>query len=543
MRVVLGGTFALLFTLSFPFRAGQLAFDLGLVAGWIALVPFAFMLRGLGPRAAFAWGTASATLAFCGVLFWIYHVVHVEGGMPPAVGVLALLLLSLACALHVGLAAACSAWLEAPAGRLAFAVLPSAWVAAEHLRSFSLLSGFPWAYLGHSAHANGPALSLLPAGGVFLLSFAMALFAVLISRGRATLAMALLAGLHAIGFTLGLWQLPQREIQGEALQAALVQGNVPQGLKWDPARARDDFEAHQLLSRLGAAEGDLDLIIWPEASATFFLDVDDEARDELRELARETGATLVLGSLGLERPPLGRPRFFNSAFSVDPELGFTDRYDKAKLVPFGEYVPLQGLLSFIGALAHPGYDYGEWTQGPGPRALRGLPDFRGDHALVPLICYEVVYPKLVREAVQGGAGILLNLTNDAWYGWSSAPEQFLAIAATRSAEHGLPMLRAANTGVTAVIDAGGRIRAQTQLYERTVITAAIPPSAGHPTLYTRVGDWPVQLSWLLIIAIGGFQVVRSRRGDQGNPRGPSGSRRARRGAPEASLTSTANDRD
>jgi apolipoprotein N-acyltransferase len=203
---------------------------------------------------------------------------------------------------------------------------------------------------------------------------------------------------------------------------------------------------------------------------------------------------------------------------VDPQRGVIDRYDKTRLVPFGEYVPMRGLLGFLSGVATGLAGVADVTPGERPRALV-LGDAPGARAApAALICYEVIYPVLVREAVRDGAGLLLNVTNDAWYGRTSAPHQFFAIAAMRSAEHGLPMLRVANTGVSGVVDAFGRPLEQTPIFERKTHVTTLPEGRGQPTLYTRLGDWIVWLSWAIVLGFGGVEIVR--RAGRSEPRDP-----------------------
>ena len=536
-RRLWAAAFSLALPLAFPFRAGDLRFDLGMALGWIALIPFALMLRGLRPRAAFVWGACSGTAGFVGILFWLYVVVRVFGHAPVVVGLGAILLLSAYCGVHLGLAAALCAKLEPAAGWAAALVLPASWVVAEHLRSFDLFGGFPWAYLGYSAHTNGPILQLAALGGVYGLSFLLATFASLVSRRRISAAFALLALSHAAGVGLRLASPDADAGSRPPLRAALVQANIPQDQKWAPESAREAFELHLETARLAAKTGPLDLILWPETSAPFLLEIEQTARDELAALARETQAAVVLGGMGIERGQGRDVRFYNSVFAVAPDGRFVDRYDKSKLVPFGEYVPLRAALGFLSGIAT-GLAPVDVTPGPGARPLDGLGVLSGDHAVAPLICYEVIYPKQVRQAVQRGARVLLNVTNDAWYGRTSAPHQFLAIAATRSAEHGVPMLRAANTGVSAVVDSGGWVREQTEIFEQSALAAVVPAARASTTFYTRAGDWVVWVSWAFLLVIGGRAVARdrSRRSrDSGTAVRPGGPIRR---AAEASLTST-----
>jgi len=536
-----GGAFALLLALGFPFRAGELRFDLGSFAGWVALVPFVWMLEGLRPAAAFRWATLAATAGFTVVLYWLFVVVYVHGHAPAWVGVAAVLLMSLVLALHVGLVAALYAALATRAGGASMFVLPAAWVASEHLRSFDLFGGFPWAYLGYTVHADGPLMELAALGGVYGLSFLLAFTAGLCARGRFVTALAVVAVLHALGFGLRVANLDASAPEAGGIRAALVQASIPQDTKWDATLARQAFEKHLATSRLAAAAGPLDLIVWPESSVPVIFETEPEYARDVWALAQETGAVLALGGVGMERVS-GNPgyRIFNSAFVVRPQEGFVDRYDKSHLVPFGEYVPLRRALGFLSGLAT-GLASGDITPGSGPRVLENLPEFDRDHALAALICYEVIYPSLVRTAVRDGARVLLNLTNDAWYGRTSAPHQFLAIAAMRSAEHGLPMLRAANTGVSAVVDAGGKVLNESPIFEQRALRVRVPPARSGPTLYTRFGDWVVWVSWGILIAIGGLRVVgRRERTGQGGSARAQGSGREGRGAAEASLTSKEN---
>ena len=203
-RPVWGAAFALLLALAFPFRAldVRLPEEVGLVAGWLVLVPFVFLIRDLAPRRAFAQGALWGTLGYCGVLFWVYVVVTVHGHAAGWVGVAAVVLLSGYAGLHAGLAGALVAALRPTAGRAALLVLPAAWVVSEWLRSFDLFGGFPWAWLGYALHGDGMMLELAAYTGVFGLSFGLALFAVLLAEGRWRAAVLGLVAVHLLGFVL-----------------------------------------------------------------------------------------------------------------------------------------------------------------------------------------------------------------------------------------------------------------------------------------------------------------------------------------------------
>jgi apolipoprotein N-acyltransferase len=537
---VLAAGFVLAVALAFPFRAGDFSFDLGPVAGWLAPVFLVGMTRGLRPRPAFLWSCAAATVGYSFVLYWIYVVVSVHGHAAAPIAVLAVLVLAFYVALHIGVAVAFAAWASPAAGPAAILLLPAAWVVTEHMRNFDLFSGFPWALLGYSLYALPPARALASVGGVYGLTFLLVLVGVLVwaprrprLRGLAIVAAA--AFLGAIG--PGGWGRDPTAT-GSTLRVGIVQASIPQEAKWDPDRAGEAFGAHLDLTReLLSGEG-VDLVVWPEASVPVFLQYEPTYRDAVSDLAREGEVFLLTGGVAVERQGRGRDvRFHNSVFALDPQGRFVDRYDKSRLVPFGEYVPFRALLGFLSGLAT-GIASGDITPGERPRALR-LEGLEPDHALAPLICYEVIYPGLVREAVRAGTDVLVNVTNDAWYGRTSAPHQFLNIAAMRAAEHGLPMVRAANTGVSAIVDARGSIRAATPIFEKHVLRSSLPRGRLGGTPYTRFGDWVVWTCWGILAYAGGRRVVgRGQRRDPRDggsaPRPPGEGRRAS----EASLTST-----
>jgi apolipoprotein N-acyltransferase len=534
--------FALSLALAFPFRAGEIRFDAGAVAGWLAPLFFVGMLRDLTPRRAFGWATVAGTLGYAAILYWIYVVVHVHGHASPFVAVLSVFALALYVGVHLGLVGATAAWAKPWNGGLALLVVPSAWVAAEHLRTFDLFSGFPWGFLGYALHDLGPARSIASITGIWGLTFALVLAGTLVWaphrvrwRGLAVL------GLVAVA---AMWipaALPARSTPStRTIRLAVVQANIPQEAKWDPDQARDAFDAHLSVTREAVADG-ADLVVWPEASVPVFLQVDPEYRRAVSRLAEESGAPLLVGGVAVEQAEPGHDlRFYNSVFVVAPDGRFVERYDKSRLVPFGEYVPLRTLLGFLSGVAT-GIASGDITPGPGPRTIE-LPSLGPDHALAPLICYEVIYPDLVRDVVHAGARVIVNVTNDAWYGRTSAPHQFLAIATMRSAENGLPMVRAANTGISAIVDAEGVVQAETPIFERAALRGPLPTGRTAATPYTRFGDWVVWASWGILAVAGGrgFVGKRSRRGPRDSGPAPC-SPGAGRGAAEASLTSKPNE--
>jgi apolipoprotein N-acyltransferase len=457
------------------------------------------------------------------VFWWLYVVITVFGRAPAFAGIAGTLGVAAYCALCLAAGAAAVAALRPFARRAAVLLLPAAWILADRVRALESVAAFPWACLGYAAHADPPLRGLASLCGVYGLSFVYALAGVWLAERRWLAAAALAVGAHAAGWLALPGALEPAD--SPPTHVAMIQGNIAQSQKWDPAFESQNFESQLELSRQAFASDPPDLLMWPEAAVPGFLLSDAEYdrfrglpesqrrfRDELLALARDHQVPLLVGALALTPVPGQRiPNVYNSAFVITPADGLADRHDKTVLVPFGEYVPARGLLfGSLSAVASGLADLGDVTPGDGIRRLRGLGRV-GEHAPAVLICYEVVYPGVVRRAVREGARLLINITNDAWYGRSSAPHQFLAIAKLRSAEHGLPMLRDANTGVSALIDASGAVLSETPIFERRVLEGQVPRARATATPYTRIGDWPLWASAAGFVFLGGRAVVGRRR--------------------------------
>jgi len=484
--------------LAFPHMLGGRVLDLGLVFAWLSPACLLMAIGGLPPRRAAGRSFLGAWLAQSAILHWIYVVTVHYGHAPVWVGVVAPVALALYTAAFFAVFGALWGWLERGrlASPLAIAVL---WTALDHLRSFAF-TGWPWATLGYAQHDNIALLGLASATGVYGLCFVTVLGgAALVGLLRAVgerrrparrdlAALLAVVVLHGVGLAL---RPAERAPDARTLRVAALQGNVDQGVKWSSEWGDRIFARYRELSRQAVAEG-AQLIVWPETALPGLFELDSLLRERVEALVRETGAAYVIGGLGIATDPARGEiaQFFDSAFLIEPGGATAHRYDKSHLVPFGEYVPLRGLLGrFIGAVAT-GIASRDVSAGAGPAAL-GLRVPSGEplRAGVP-ICYELLFPDLVRRFVDDGAQLLLAITNDAWYGRTGAPYQFLAMTAMRSAETGVWTLRAANTGVSAVIDARGRVRESTRIFERGLLVADVPlhASSGGSTFYVRHGD-------------------------------------------------------
>ena len=264
--------------------------------------------------------------------------------------------------------------------------------------------------------------------------------------------------------------------EGTPLRVGLVQGNIAQADKWNPREARRIFTTHMAMTRDVVRRG-AEYVLWPESSTPFMFEEDDAGEAAVRALAREVGVPILLGSDQIVRD--GIPRMYNAAFLVTPEGETAAVYRKIHLVPFGEYIPLKSWLTFVSPLVD---SLAEFAPGD---SMVMIPV--GSHLTSTAICYEVVYPALVRQAVEGGSQLLTTITNDGWYGQSSAPYQHFALASMRAIEQGRYLARAANTGISGVVDPYGRVVQRSAIFEQVGMVEDVRLLTGR-TIYSLIGD-------------------------------------------------------
>jgi apolipoprotein N-acyltransferase len=478
--------------------------DLGSVA-FVALVPLLLSLRGSSWREAAHRGFLCGAVFFTGLLYWLVHVMTHYGGLPLVAGVGFLLLLVGWLALFFAGFAACQAVLLERRGPAAFLLAPVLFVAFEILRG-RLLTGFPWGLIGYTQWRRPALVQLTAWGGIYALSFLVVLVnaavALLLAGGRSRRSgFAAAAALLAAVAAGGAGKIALRGVargDGEPITVAAIQANVPQEIKWLRGHETQIVSGLLAQSASAAAQG-ARLVVWPESSSPLALSYGDDpgapaappARDrepfeQVASWVRSARLTLLTGSVGYRRVE-GRLRAYNSAFVIGPDGVPAASYDKVHLVPFGEYVPLQRLLFFVdrmvqGAVAE--FLPGERTE-PLPTGVGRAGTF---------VCYEAIFPELVRRVARR-ADFLVNITNDAWFGKSAAPYQHLAMASVRAAENRRWMVRAANTGISAIIDPAGRVRRRTPLEVETVLLGSVAPRSD-TTFYARTGDL---FAWACVI--------------------------------------------
>jgi apolipoprotein N-acyltransferase len=290
-------------------------------------------------------------------------------------------------------------------------------------------------------------------------------------------------------------------VAGE-IRVGLVQADIRQDEKWRPDRASENLRRHLDLT-VRAADLGARLVVWPESSVPFLYDRTPPLAAELQGLVRARRIYLLFGNDDLDEVPGGNDRVFVGAKMLTPAGELPFRYHKMRLVPFGEYVPLQPAITLGGRFSAKLVEQvADFT--PGTEYAIGEVD---GHRVAAFICYEAIFPDLVRQFTTRGADLLVNITNDAWYGWTSAPHQHLAMAAFRAVETGKFLVRAANTGFTAVVDPRGRMVARTRLFERTVLVQDVPIVQGS-TIYSRHGD---VFAWCCFGAAALLTVATARR--------------------------------
>jgi len=461
---------------------------------WAALVPLGLATRGRRPSRALFSGWLAGTIAALAILVWVVVVMQTYGRLPLAVSLLLLFLLAAYVGLYVGLFAAGWRWMEERRPAWGWWFAPMLWVALEWLRGH-LLSGFPWALLGYSQYRQLLLIQIADVTSVYGVSFLLVLTNVALvsvidgfSAGRTAstrqgamarllppvAALLLLAG--ALGY--GRWRMAAVDASlTPGLRVGLIQGNISQEVKWDPAMRRSTLERYERLTREAAAQG-AELIVWPEASAPFIFDDEPDYQAAIRSLAVETHSYLLFGSPAIAHGHRV-PALLNSAYLLKPDGATQARYDKLHLVPFGEYVPLGPLLGFVNKLVS---GIGDFIPGAGPVAM----DVKG-HQLGVAICFEIIFPEVVRQSPQSGARIIATITNDAWFGRSAAPLQHFSMAVFRAIENRTPVIRAANTGISGFIDAAGRIGRTSGLFVEAALVDTIRVSPLR-TVYTRAGD-------------------------------------------------------
>lgn len=466
---------------------------------WVAFVPLLLVLErrlaeGATIRSLFAVGYVAGFAFFLTGMHWIALLDEVALTVP-VLKYVGWVLAGGYLALYWALAVALAAWLARRSGVPARFTFVAAMLAVEELRGSGEL-GFPWFQPGYTQHPVPAALALAALGSVTLVTLWVLLVNALATsawRARTPRAVLALAAVLALPWALpAAWRAPER---GDGRpRVALIQGNIPGRIKWSGQHQREILASFIALTD-SAARGEPRpvLHVWPETATGSYLRRQVDQSLQVSALAARVGAPVFSGYADFDYGPDGRPRSWNSAGQWGSDGRLSDRYAKRHLVPFGERMPFQWLVPALGQL-----DLGqaEWEAGTRTVLLPGALGPMGT-----LVCFESIFPDLARRDVRAGAQVLVNITNDEWFGNSAALYQHAAMAPFRAAENGVPLIRCANTGLTMICDAGGRVVARAPVFEATALVAPVPPARSR-TLYGTLGDWPGVLAVLAVAALG-----------------------------------------
>lgn len=525
---------------AFPLPPGLEGLE-GAGAAWMALIPLLLVIRASRPKAAFAWGWASGFLFWLLTLSWLLALRHTWGGVAmPAAGWVAL---AAYCALYTGLFAFVFAAVPGTWRLLPVLAAPILWAGTEWLRS-TLFSGFPWNPLGVSQYGNIAAIQVAGVGGVYavsalivILNAALAMTILRVygeirnrSARRRRVHSELMVGLAtvAICWSWGVRTVRQGESDtpGPSLRVAAIQPAIPQLQKWD------DSHEHDIAKVLGeqtelALMSRPDLIVWPETATPGMLRIDPLSQRLVESVSAQGNAYLLAGSMDYRQLPGQDPEYLNASFLVSTNGQIEAVYNKRHLVLFGEYLPFENQLPFMKRWSPLGFSCVSGAANQ-PLMVLATPATAGREPvrLSVLICFEDVFPYLARRDVRRGARLLVNQTNDAWFDGSAASRQHMANAVLRTVENRVPMVRAANTGVTCFIDRFGRIskRLPCQRYGYSIDEVSASAADMPLTRYTRTGDWLFGLPCALATVLATlFMLLRDRMG----------LRTGRRNAPEA----------
>jgi apolipoprotein N-acyltransferase len=466
-------------------------YNLTLLA-WVSVGLLVLASFGARPAVAPLYGFLHAIAFYPLSVPWMAIVVEQYGNVPPAIAAGLLILISLAGGVIVAVFTWGIAFTSGRNALIAWALAPDLWVALEFARAHLPIIAFPWNLIGYAASGHLALVQLATVTGIYGLSYVVAAYgsllayAVISGGNRAwKIAMAAAAALILIGFA-GRYAVPQ---ETPRYVAHLVQTNFAQSYQYKPdwmqVHAGDLDQLEQI--SVDAARKTPGLIVWPEAPAPFSLQERDFA-DRARRIAQESGGDFLVGAEDWRRDAAGKWQATNSAILLNPSGDRIFSYDKMHLVPFGEYVPLRKWLTFTGKLTA---DIGDFT--PGTRYSVGrLPD----GGFGTFICFEAVFPDLVRHFTTNGAELLINISNDGWFGRSGAPAQHLMMARVRAVENRRWLLRDTNNGYTVSVDPYGRIAAALPTDIRGELDAPYD-FRSDLTIYTRFGDW---WAWACVIA-------------------------------------------
>ena len=463
---------------------------------FIALMPLLGSINKESLRFSFFSGYLTGVVSYLGLIYWVIIAMNRYGGIDIFLSALILILFVLYLSCYTGFFALSCAWLEKRFSIPLYVSSPLVWVLMEYARG-STVYGFPWSFLAHSQYNFLPFIQVVSITGTYFISFLIvAVNAILLNlwrRKKISLAyVSVIAVLFAATLVYGFVALAGKS-ETPQKKAAIIQGNIQQDVKWDEAFKIMTIRKYVQMT-LGSGKT-ADLIIWPETAMPFIFDQEIYANKHVKALPPEMNTTILFGTIS--KNAYGRYR--NSAYVIGKTGETVGVYSKVHLVPFGEYTPLLSYLPFLEKLTAAG---GDFVPGDGHMPVK---TDMGNIGI--LICYEGAFPYITIETVRAGAQVLVNLTNDAWYDRTSAPFQHFAFYIFRAIETDRYLLRAANTGISAIIDPKGRVEAKTSIFTEDIFKGSFS-MRDTKTFYVRYGDYFILFAFLVLVVAA---VVRWRR--------------------------------
>lgn len=478
---------------------------------WFSLVPLLIAVKGESPFNAFKLGVFAGLAHYITLLYWIINVISTYGGLHWSAGVLILFLLCLYLSLYTGaFSFLVTNFIES---RIKIFLFAGFWISLEYIRAV-ILTGFPWCLLGYSQFDQTLLIQIADITGVygisFIISAANILIFILVSDFRKSPAKKYFfseALLLAVTITLAVSYGSRRareysgaDDEGRVLKISIIQGNIDQSVKWD-----EEYQESTINKYLSLTEKTYDfrpdIIIWPETSVPFFFQENNEYTGILYDIPQKSGAQFIFGSPSYSRK--GKDiSYLNSAFYISTGGNLRGQYDKVHLVPFGEYVPLKKILPFVHILVPAAGDFSP-GKSPDPLLLNGI-------SSGILICYEAIFPEISRELSEKGARVLINITNDAWFGLTSAPYQHLYMSVFRAVENRIPLVRSANTGFSGIISPDGTVKTAGGLFTSESITGEIRIYDRPLPFYSRFGDVFVLFIFIICLIKTSFELFYRR---------------------------------
>ncbi len=472
------------------FVPGFPPFDLYPIA-WIAIVPLLMALQGKNLKSSFLIGLLTGFVYFAGTMYWVFNSMYSYGNIPAGLCVLFVILLCTILGAYVGLFSLLYRYVSSKSPVPAFITVPVIWVSLEFVRTYAF-SGLPWSSLGYSQYKFLPLIQIADITGIYGVSFIVAAFngavfdLITYRQNKAVdsvpaagwpqlLSLPLCIAIGIICIFYGNSKLKESD-NSRKIVVSVVQGNIDQGKKWDRMFQMEVIDTYKRLS-LDALKGSPDMIVWPETAVPFIFGTDEIPTEEITEFQKGLGLHLLFGSV-LKRGS-SMSQLSNSVVLMSPEGEVLSTYDKMHLVPYGEYVPFRKFLPFINKLVA---QVGDFIIGKETVVMETPFAKIGN-----LICYEIIFPGMVREFVAKGANVLVTITNDAWFGRTPAPYQHFSMAVFRAIENRVPVVRSANTGISGFIDAKGRVIDKSGIFVEAVLTEEIA-IGDEKSFYSRNGD-------------------------------------------------------